>query len=174
MTASDLRRAHDVFAEVLAGVTEDQHWLPTPCASWDVSQLIDHVIGGAAFRVFRLQGEQPTVTGHADAAAAEVAAFEAAPDDQLVELPFGTIPAAVFVDIATGDVIAHAWDLATATGQSTDLAPELCDALLGRVSGVLSDALRGPDGQAPFGVRQDAPPGASAADRFAAFTGRTP
>jgi len=49
MTATDLRHAHDVFADVLARVTPEQHDLPTPCASWDVRQLLEHVIGAAHF-----------------------------------------------------------------------------------------------------------------------------
>jgi uncharacterized protein (TIGR03086 family) len=173
MTAADLRRAHDLFASVLAGVTEEQHGLPTPCASWDVRALIGHVLDGARLRVTRLGGVAAAGSSLEEAAAAEVAAFAVAADDQPVELPFGTIPASVFVDIAAGDVIVHAWDLATATGQPTDLDAELCDAVHERVASVLGDSFRGPDGQAPFGVRTEAPEGASAADRFAAFTGRT-
>lgn len=163
MTTADLQRAHDVYAGVLANVTPEHHALATPCASWDVAALIDHVRTAQRTRVGRL-GAGPALH--------EVAAFEATAPDAMVELPFGTIPAAVFLDIATGDVIVHAWDLATATGQSTDLAADLCEALQGRVAGFLTDALRGPDGQAPFGPEQTAPPGSSAADRFAAFMGR--
>jgi uncharacterized protein (TIGR03086 family) len=179
MSAADLQQAHDVFGEVLANVRADQLGLATPCASWDVRQLVEHVIEGARFRVVRLGGPavEPDLTGalaaaHRAAVVDEVAAFAAAAPEAMVELPFGSIPVGVFVDIAAGDVLAHAWDLATATGQATDLAPELVEAVMARVAGVLSDRLRGPDGEAPFGARQEAPEGASAADRFAAFTGR--
>jgi hypothetical protein len=37
---------------------------------------------------------------------------------------------------------------------------------------MLPDAFRGEEGQAPFGPRQEAPAGATAADKVAAFMGR--
>jgi hypothetical protein len=37
---------------------------------------------------------------------------------------------------------------------------------------MLPDAFRGEDGEAPFGPKQDAPAGATAADKVAAFMGR--
>ena len=40
--------------------------------------------------------------------------------DRIVKLPFGEMPAGMAVDIAIFDVTTHAWDLAKATGQSTD------------------------------------------------------
>ncbi|HEY1651631.1 MAG TPA: hypothetical protein VGG09_07085 [Acidimicrobiales bacterium] len=86
--------------------------------------------------------------------------------------PFGELPGSVFVHIACGDTFTHGWDLAKATGQSTDLDPEVAAQLLGIVTGLLPDSLRGEDGQAPFGPVQVAPAGACAADQLAAFMGR--
>ena len=62
-------------------------------------------------------------------------------------------------------------DLAQATGQSTDLAPELAAALLEGAKASIPDEFRGPEG-APFGPKQEAPTGATAADELAAFLGR--
>ena len=45
--------------------------------------------------------------------------------DRIVKLPFGEMPAGMAVNIAIFDVATHAWDLAKATGQSTDLDPEV-------------------------------------------------
>jgi uncharacterized protein (TIGR03086 family) len=123
MTIADLELAYAATRRVLSGVTADQHGLPTPCASWTVRDLVDHVVLGGHFRAERL-GVSPSIPDLRDAdlvealdaaSAAEVGAFSAAGAlDRMVELPFGTIPASVFVDIATGDVLVHGWDLATA------------------------------------------------------------
>ena len=40
--------------------------------------------------------------------------------ERSVELPFGTLPMPAWMGIATTDVFMHGWDLAKATGQSTD------------------------------------------------------
>ena len=62
--------------------------------------------------------------------------------------------------------------MATATGQSTDLDPTTAAQILEAVSAFLPDALRGADGEMPFGPRVEAPDTASAADKLAAFMGR--
>ena len=106
-------------------------------------------------------------------AARAVKAFEAdGVMDKTLKLPFAELPGGVFVNIATIDTFTHGWDLARATGQSTDLDPELATQLLAFAQGFLSDALRGPDGKAPFGPQVEAPAGAGPADRLAAFLGR--
>ncbi len=68
------------------------------------------------------------------------------------------------------DAFAHAWDLAKATGQSTDLDPELASEALKAAKMGMSPAFRGPN--RPFGEEQPCPPGRPAADQMAAFLGR--
>ena len=92
--------------------------------------------------------------------------------ERILHLPFGDLRGGVFVNIACGDVFTHGWDLARATGQSTDLDPVVAAQLLEFATPFLTDALRGPEGQAPFGPIQEAPAGACAADQLAAFMGR--
>jgi uncharacterized protein (TIGR03086 family) len=87
-----------------------------------------------------------------------------------MKLPFGEFPGGIFVMIAASDAFMHGWDLAKALGQSTDLDPELASQLL--AASMLPDEFRGPDGQAPFGPKLDAPESASAADKLAAHLGR--
>ena len=41
-------RAHQVYAAVLAHVTDADLAKPTPCAEWDVAALIDHINAGNA------------------------------------------------------------------------------------------------------------------------------
>ncbi len=76
------------------------------------------------------------------------------------------------MSLATTDTLTHAWDLAKATGQNTDLAPDLAEQLLAGARVAISDDVRG-DEPMPFGKEQPCPEGASAADRLAAFLGRT-
>ena len=66
-----------------------------------------------------------------DVSAQTVAGF-AAPGalEKTYTLPFGEMPGFAFMGLATTDTFVHGWDLAKATGQSTDLAPELAAALL--------------------------------------------
>jgi hypothetical protein len=37
------------------------------------------------------------------------------------------LPGTAFIELRTSDLLAHAWDLASATGRPTDLDPELAD-----------------------------------------------
>jgi uncharacterized protein (TIGR03086 family) len=104
-----------------------------------------------------------------------VAAFDApGAMDEMMQMPFGDTPGWVCAYIAAGDIFTHGWDLAKATGQSTDLEPELADMLLGRIIKTLPDSMRGPEGEAPFGPRVEVAQSASAADQLAAFQGRQP
>ena len=59
-------------------------------------------------------------------------------------------------------MLAHAWDVAKATGQDTDLDPELAEQILGATRPFLAPSLRG-EGR-PFGPEQPCPDGASPAD----------
>ncbi|MDA3041369.1 MAG: hypothetical protein O3C27_17950 [Actinomycetota bacterium] len=62
-------------------------------------------------------------------------------------------------------------ELAKATGQGTDIAPELAAGVLAGAKKSIPDAYRGPEG-APFGSQKEAPAGATNADQLAAFLGR--
>ena len=83
------------------------------------------------------------------------------------------MPASAFMGLATTDTFTHGWDLAKATGQSTDIDPQLAEQLLAGSKMAIQEAFRGPDGKAPFGAEQQAPAGATKADELAAFLGRT-
>jgi uncharacterized protein (TIGR03086 family) len=89
-----------------------------------------------------------------------------------VKLPFGEFPGRAFLGLATSDTFTHGWDLAKATGQPSDLNPELASQVLDNVKQSIPDTFRGPDGKAPFGPALDAPADAPPADQLAAFLGR--
>lgn len=169
---------------VLAGVTPDQMDAETPCAAWKVSGLINHIVGAQQFFTAGLTG-QPPAGGDVDVADGDyLAAYDEAAAacldafridgilQQQVTMPFGEMPGAAVMGMAMTDTFTHGWDLAKATGQNTDLAPELAVALLEQAKMSIQPAFRSPEG-AVFGLEQEAPAGASNADKLAAFLGRT-
>jgi uncharacterized protein (TIGR03086 family) len=83
------------------------------------------------------------------------------------------VTGADLMGMVTGDQFTHGWDLARAIGYPADLDPALASALLGQARIAITDALRGPDGEAPFGPAAEAPDGAGPADQLAAFLGRS-
>lgn len=168
---------------VLAGVKADQLDDPTPCASWKVRDLINHIVGGQEF--FRLHASGGEASGEeVDYASGDfVSAFDANADktvaafgeegvlQKTLTLPFGQMPGFAFAALAATDTFQHGWDLAKATGQDTNLDPELAAQLLAGAKMSISDAFRG-DEPMPFSAEKQAPEGASAADQLAAFLGR--
>lgn len=186
MSTAPLEQAIASAKAVLAGVKSDQLGASTPCASWKVSDLVNHIVGGQFFFSSVAKGEAMSDTESPDfsagdfnstfaqASAGALAAFNAeGAMDKIMHLPWGDMPGSAFVGVAAVDTFAHAWDLARATGQNTDLDPELAAGLLEGARAGISDNFRGPDGVAPFGPEQAAPAGASNADRLAAFLGRS-
>ena len=147
---------------------------------------MNHLVGGSFFFVASTEAGQSPEGGEAqDFASGDfaarydegtrlaLAAFGAPGAlEKTVKLPFGEFPGAGFMGIATVDTFAHAWDLAKATGQSTDLDPALAGELLEQSKASISDAFRG-DEPMPFGAEQSAGSDACPADKLAAFLGRT-
>jgi uncharacterized protein (TIGR03086 family) len=171
------QRAQDTFAHVLVNVTSDQLSSPTPCREWDVKALIDHVIAGNQRVVERAGGQVAPLPADLGAAllASAGAAQETFADPQALtrtyQLPIGEVPGTAFIGLRTADLLAHAWDLAIATGQPTDLDPELAEYVLEFSKQMMSrPGLRG-DGRA-FAEEQPCADARPAADRVAAVLGR--
>jgi uncharacterized protein (TIGR03086 family) len=169
---------------VLVKVGKEQFEDPTPCQSWNVRALINHTIGAPRFAASRVAGG-PAPAPDEDFAAGDFVALHdetaretleafGAPGvlERSVNLPFGEAPASFLMTFVAGDQLAHAWDLARATGQSTDLAPDLASELLAQSNWAVTADMRGEDGAAAFGPEREAPADACAADRLAAFLGR--
>lgn len=178
-----LDRAFASTRAVLATVEPDQLDAPTPCASWDVRALINHFIGSARWAGAALgagdqaiepdDAERDFLTRYDESTALALAAFEGEGAlEKTLRLPFGEITGATLMDITTADQFTHGWDLARAIGHDTDLDPELADELLALARDTIVDGYRGRDGVALFGPVVEAPTGACAADRLAAFLGR--
>jgi uncharacterized protein (TIGR03086 family) len=171
------QRAQATFAGVLVNVTSDQLSLPTPCDEWDVQALIEHVIAGNQRVVMRAGGQVAPLSedlGTAHRSSAEAAQDTFAGPEALTrtyQLPIGEIPGTTFIELRTSDLLVHAWDLAIATGQPTDLDPELAEYVLGFTTQMMNrPGLRG--GGRPYGEEQPSRDERPAADRVAAFLGR--
>ena len=183
---------HGVLVEttrVVDNIQPEQLDNPSPCAGWTVRDVLNHITGGAImFGLCVRDGAVPDeqlgeiltadhlgddYRGSWARAAADAEAAFAIPGavDRIVKLPFGEMPAGMALNIAIFDVTTHAWDLAKATGQSTDLDPEVCASAYQVAQVMLSDDWRaaGMFGQ-PVTVSEAAPMG----DRLAALAGRTP
>ncbi len=182
----ELSRALHSTLAIMAKVQPAQLDGPTPCASWDVRALINHVTGTARWWAGTLADTADTAAGpdSTDYAAGDyvaayeqsmqiaLAAFEAdGALDRPVRLAFGEFPGAVVLGMAATEQFTHGWDLARSTGQHTDLDPELAAELLVVAQLAITDDFRGPEGQALFGPVRPAPAGASPADQLAAFLG---
>ncbi|HEY5173363.1 MAG TPA: TIGR03086 family metal-binding protein [Acidimicrobiia bacterium] len=185
MSTADIERAFASTRAVLANVAPDALSRPTPCQSWQVRELVNHIIGTSFwFAATTNAGVAPPVeeidytagdmvATYDDGIAQAVDAFgRPGALEKMVTLPFGTLPGAVYLGIATTDAFTHGWDLARATGQSTNLDPELAARLLERSRAFIQPAFRGDDGKSPFGAEQPAPTNATNADALAAFLGR--
>lgn len=138
--------------------------------------MLEHIIGGNR----RIGGDPPAVgedvigddlsAAYARSAAGSLAAFSAeGAMDRLFMLSIGEVPGHFAVLARSTDQLAHAWDLAKATGMSTDLSPGLFETALE----ILQErfATRGRNFKS-FADEKPPPDGATAADRFAAFAGR--
>ena len=182
MFTQPLEEAIASTRSVLGNITPDQLDDDTPCASWKVRDVINHVVGTHLFFRGALTGTPP---GGGDPASGDfVSAFDAATRacldafqaegvaERTISLPFGELPGTAVAGLAATDTLTHGWDLARATGQGTDLAPDAAATLLTAAQQNIPDAFRGPDGKAPFGPTQEAPDDATNADRLAAFLGR--
>ncbi len=179
-----LARAYDNAEAVLRAVPADKWDAASPCAGWDARAVAAHLIGGAqmlatcaAGKPFDhaslegdLLGDDPAGAFRA-AADESLAAFRNDPSlfGKPITMPFGAMPGGMLVGIFTNDAFTHAWDLAKATGQNTDLDPEFAEGVLAAARQSITDDFRKPGF---FDPATEAPAGASAADRLAAFLGR--
>jgi uncharacterized protein (TIGR03086 family) len=185
LTSTDaLAAAFRASREVLARVDGASLGEPTPCRSWDVRALINHMIGAPRLATGLVGGTTPDerdvdfaagdfVHFHDETSGAALVAFGAAGAlDTTITLPFGESSARFLMLFVATDQLVHAWDLAHATGQPTDIAPDLAAELLTESKDAVTEDMRGPDGTAAFETAQDAGPRANPTDRLAAFLGR--
>lgn len=178
-------RALAQTGEVLARVRPDQAGLPTPCASWNVRDLVAHIVDEVhQFATVTAGGERGGAlpldddwqSAYREQADALLAAWRSpGAFDRVIKFPFGELPAAWTIDQQVAELVIHAWDLAKSSGQPTELDRELGEHVLGWAPGILTDEVRGSESDGmhigpEVKVGGDAP----LYDRLAALGGRDP
>ena len=157
-----LKRSFESTRAILAQVRPGDLDAATPCASWDVSALVNHFVGTARWWAGIVTGAG--AGGEVDYAAGNfVSAYEEsiaiatsafATEGVLAETfltDLGEFTGAALLGLAATEQFTHGWDLARAIGHHTDLDAELAGELLMGARLAVSDAFRGPDGVALFG-----------------------
>lgn len=96
----------------------------TPCDGWSVKDLVDHAVGvqqRVAGGLLGIDlGESPEWPALRDAIAGALE-DPSVLDGELPESPFGPMPKAGMLGIATSDLLIHTWDLSRAIGADETL-----------------------------------------------------
>jgi uncharacterized protein (TIGR03086 family) len=180
-----LIRAVDQTGRIISNLGFGQLALSTPCTEWNARDVVNHLISslhmfsqaamGAKFNleefgVDRVKYDAAVSYGQ-EAAKLKVALGRAGVLDQEWQLAFGETPGWLAVDIAIIEFVTHGWDLATATNSKVALDPELSEVALANARELVSQFGRQ---EGVFAPEIEAPEGADAHQRLAAFTGRQP
>ena len=166
-----LSRALDQTAAVLQAISTEQLSAGTPCSGWDVGGLIAHVVVTPRNFVTMSTGGEPDWSATPPIPADWTTEFRAAADDLLrMWREAGEAASPQAMDWQTAEFAVHGWDLARATGQSTDLDPQVAQQGLDFMSGALTPENRGE----AFGPAVQLPEDAPVYDRLVAFAGRDP
>ena len=185
------RRAMDVTAGIVSLITPEQLGDPTPCAGWQVGDLLAHIIGqyhgfalAASGQPMSVEAFHPRpvtadpVSTYQQAAALVTEAFaEDGVLDRTFHLPEirdgAAFPATAAIGFHLVDEVAHAWDLAKSIRAPIELDDEVLQA-------ALSVAMQVPDGPAFRGEGRLFAPAhpteddMATLDRIVALLGRRP
>lgn len=173
-----------ILAGLVGQVTPADLRLSTPCDSWTIRDLLNHLVGGAEMYAGALQGgpvgdisgRQADVVGDDPAGAfgRGVEVFGAATQapgsmERVLPLPFGTMTGETFLRFVAFDLLVHTWDLS----RTLDTDVEAPDELVASADHFARQVLAGvPRDRVNFGPETDAPPTATALEQLVAFTGR--
>lgn len=193
--------AQDWYAGLVADVTDDQLDRPTPCTEFDVRRLMSHmvavfdkIVGLAADRVDPYAGSQESPDQAIERLAADeidgrtpaersraladraARAREAWTDEALeadITLGWGPVmPGRVVTAIYLMEVLAHGWDLASATGLPGEAPSEVAQAGLAAARAGLPESPRGVEHGVPFGPVVASADDAGPTEQLANWTGR--
>jgi uncharacterized protein (TIGR03086 family) len=198
-TNADLRPFHrtavDTSVDVVNGVTLDDLDRPTPCAGWNLADLLAHMTvqhygfaaaargNGADLAVWQPATVADAVAADPAGAYARAAAevLEAFAADGVLDATFAlpefgpgaTFPGAMAIGFHFVDYVVHGWDVACAIGAPFELPADV-------ISAVLPVALAVPDGDfreaedSPFARAITPTYAASELDRVLLHLGRSP
>lgn len=143
-----LDTAHEALRDIVRAVPAPDLGRPTPCADWNVTQVIQHAAGdqlayassitgepGPDFNPFdpsgKLDGTPMDLLDPCVSACAAAWATIGGDADQVpVPVPPGSLKPETGAGAAALDAAVHAWDIAVATGQASPLTPDLARTLL--------------------------------------------
>jgi uncharacterized protein (TIGR03086 family) len=185
-TVTLVERALDQTAAIIAAVSPEHARLPTPCPSWDVRALVQHLVmqdlpnftvsaRGKTADWQATSGELGDDWSQAFRTGAQrlLDTWLAADLDQPVAMPGGAhAPLRSRADQQITELAVHGWDLVKATGQDAKLDPALARHALGWSQQMLRPEFRGPD--KAFGTEVPVPTDAPIYDRLAGWFGRDP
>lgn len=178
--------------ELVRSVQPDQLQLPTPCTTWDVRALLNHLCVVAQFCARVARGERTDPEYETDFLGDDPArAYQRWRDEMLEacsdpDLPSRSVfmvenemPGAVVLALALMDTVVHRWDLARALGAEPRIDPEIASFVLEQVRPWVGDELRASapnqtTGSIPIGPVVEVPDDAPRVDKLVAFLGRTP
>jgi len=158
----------------IASVAPGQRHLPTPCPEFDVSRIVDHLVGWAnsfAARLtggsasgdpnaYRVEGDPPTEFRRATQVI--LGAYREG-GEQSEKLPAGFL---------IMEFLTHGWDLATAIGRSAAFSPAAAELALATGQQMLQPEYRGPGKS--FGYEVAMSEDTDPVHRLVAFMGRDP
>ncbi|WP_409427594.1 TIGR03086 family metal-binding protein [Mycobacterium sp. SMC-11] len=166
-----------VLEQVLHHISSDELTKPTPCSEFDVAQLTEHllnsirVLGGAAGAVFADSDTAESPERQVIAAARPALdAWHGRGLQGTVAIGPNELPATMVVGILSLEFLVHAWDYATATGRTVQVAEPLAEYVLSLAHAIITPAGRV---RAGFDDPVDVPDSASSLQKLIAFTGRS-
>lgn len=191
MTSVDMEPATRRMADLLDGVPDELLDAPTPCATYTLGDLLDHISGLAS--AFTIAARKPTGAEGSQRASGDASRLGDGWRDRIrreldtlavawrdpaawtgmtraggVDMP-GELAGLVTLD----ELVVHGWDVARASGQSYDCDPALLEVLhgfLGSLSEPGQEALR----DEIFGPVVEVPEDAPLLDRVIGLSGRDP
>ncbi len=173
------------WADAVAAVTDGWDG-PTPCAEWDVRDLVNHVVGEDRWTKPLLDGRtiaevgdsldgdllgsDPALAAREAGAEASDAVAERLPLGRPVQLSYGEESAEEYIRQLLADHAVHTWDLLAATGQDRTLDP----ALVADVADWFADREEAYRSGGAIGPRPDSPSADDPQARLLSAFGRDP
>jgi len=168
-----------LLSALVAPLDKAQLDAPTPCATFTVRNVLEHMIGGATMFAAAFRGEAPAEpTAGTDVIGAFPVAMEGLQQavrspgalDRTINAPFGQVPGDAFARFVALDGLVHGWDIATATGQSYNPPADVVVEVDAFARQAITDDMRDGD---TFAAPVEPPAGATPLEQVVAFTGRS-
>lgn len=173
-----------MLKQVGAGILPEQLDGATPCASFTVSGVLDHMTGLASAYAPAFRGDpSPTDSGPSTSGDNSLPArFQAAMDALLdavqspgalqrtIDTPFGPMPGSTFARLVAFDGLIHGWDLATSTQQAWDPPEDVVAEIDAFARQAIAPEMRDGD---TFAEETPVAADATSLLRLVAFSGRT-